>query len=109
MMVKHNKLVRDKLPEILKEKGIVFRINSDEMSDGHFMFKLIEKFTEEYNEVMTSLSKGSRIEELTDLVEVIYAMVEFGGYTIEEFEALRLKKKEERGGFSKRILLLETL
>ena len=40
-------------------------------------------------------------EELADILEVIHALIESDGSTIEEIERIREIKKEERGGFSK--------
>lgn len=47
----------------------------------------------------------AQVEELADILEVIYAIAEAKGVTIEELEAIRAKKAEERGAFKERILL----
>ena len=50
---------------------------------------------------------GGLVEELADLLEVMGAVVKARGYTWDELTTVRKKKREERGGFEKRILLKE--
>ena len=45
------------------------------------------------------------IEELADLLEVIYAVAKARGYSIEELEQVCVEKQKARGGFDKKILL----
>ena len=99
-MEKHyNKLVRDEIPRIIEESGssCVTEILSEEAC----LEKLEEKLSEELAEYMQSKS----LEELADLLEVIYALVAARGSTWQEVEQLRMEKKEKRGGFEKRIFL----
>ena len=49
------------------------------------------------------------IEELADLLEVIYAATKARGYSIEELEKVRVEKVEKRGGFDKKILLIKVI
>ena len=59
------------------------------------------------DEELAEYHKEQNIEELADLVEVIYAAAEARGYSIEELEKVRCDKAEKRGAFRKRILLKE--
>ena len=97
----YNKLVRDNIPNIIGASGkkcIVKIIEGDELT------KLLNgKLQEEVDEYIAS----NDIEELADIIEVIHSILHNRGVTIEELETIRLKKKEERGGFSKGIKLLE--
>lgn len=97
----YNKLVRDLIPEIIKEDGKKAIIEL--LTDEKFLFKLDEKLDEE----LTEYRKSKDIEELADILEVIYAIASAHGYSKEEVEQIRLKKSNERGGFEKRILLVE--
>lgn len=102
-MTKLNKLVRDKIPEIMaanNQEG-----NFRRLSDAEYKTQLDKKLCEELNEYQTSESKQDAVEELADLVEVVYAVLEYEKLSIDEFEKIRLKKKEERGGFRKRLML----
>ena len=97
----YNKLVRDKIPEIIKSKGndpITQILNPDT-----YKAYLDLKLSEELQEYIDSDS----VEELADLVEVVYAVLKYKGVGIEEFENVRLKKANERGIFDSRICLIE--
>lgn len=99
--MKYNKLVRDKIPEIIKNKG---KIPVTHLAgDEEYWNKLKEKLSEEVNEFL----EESNEEELADVLEVIYAICEHKNFNEEEIEKMRLKKKEGRGGFSKKIILDE--
>ena len=47
------------------------------------------------------------IEELADLVEIIYAILDYQNVTVEEFENIRKKKAQQRGAFKERLVLLK--
>lgn len=95
----YNKLIRDKIPSIIEASGK--RANVEVMSDKEYERALDAKLSEELNEY----NENKDINELADLLEVIYAIVEHKGLSIEEFEKIRLNKKEERGGFKEKLLL----
>ena len=59
------------------------------------------------DEELAEYHKDQNVEELVDLIEVIYAAAIARGYTIEQLENVRTEKAEKRGGFQKKILLLE--
>ena len=98
----YNKLVRDKIPEIIEKNGgkCVCRILDDEEYIKMIDAKLDEELLEYHND--------KNIEELADLMEVIYAAAKARGYTIAELEEVRAKKADKRGGFDKKILLIES-
>lgn len=97
----YNKLVRDNIPEIIKSsnKNCNVEILSDEKYLQMLDVKLDEELEEYHNE--------QNLEELADLLEVLYAIANARGYSVVELEAYRLKKKQERGGFEQKILLKE--
>ena len=96
-MENYNKLVRDKIPEILDGKGVRYekRIASNE----EYKEELIKKLGEETEEFL----KAGVLEELADVIEVIEALKKLPDY--ENVEELRKKKLEERGGFDQKIIL----
>lgn len=59
------------------------------------------------DEELAEYHQDQNLEELADLLEVVYATAVARGYSVEELESLRKKKAAERGGFSKKILLKE--
>lgn len=99
----YNKLVRDKIPEIIAtdNKTCVTEI----LSNGNFLRMLDEKLNEECSEYQESKS----IEELADILEVIYAIVIARGSSAEDLEIIRKAKAESRGRFEKKILLKEVI
>lgn len=96
-METYNKLVRDKIPEILDKKGVSYekRIASPE----EYKVELIKKLGEEIQE----FSEAGDMEELADVVEVVEALKKLPEYA--DVEAIRQKKREERGGFDEKIIL----
>jgi predicted house-cleaning noncanonical NTP pyrophosphatase (MazG superfamily) len=106
MTTTYNKLIRDKVLTILDTKGISHteHIAGDEEYEQKLMAKLLEKAAE----VATEESDEKQKEELADLLEVIEAIKELKGFTTEEIEDIRLDKLDERGGFTKRIILEES-
>ena len=97
----YNKLVRDKIPKIIEESGKTCTVET--LTDEKYIAMLDAKLTEELAEYQESKS----LEELADLLEVMGAVVKARGYTWDELTTVRKKKREERGGFEKRILLKE--
>jgi len=100
--MRYNKLVRDKIPSIINNKGIfsITHIADDE----EYWRKLKEKLQEEVDEFL----KDENEEELADILEVIYAICDFKNINKEELELLRAKKYDEKGGFENKIILDET-
>lgn len=96
----YNKLVRDKIPEIIVSNGEKPIIQI--LDDKKYRFHLEQKLNEEVNEYHESKC----IEELADILEVVYALCEMDGYTQDDLEGVYQKKHVERGGFSKKIFLI---
>lgn len=97
----HNKLVRDRIPEIIEADGK--RCSVEMLSDEEYLLLLERKLDEELAEYQDSKS----LEELADLLEVIQAVVKARGWTMTELERVRAEKAAERGGFDEKILLKE--
>lgn len=104
-ILKYNKLVRDKIPTIIEEDGKCCHFNV--LDQETFREKLIEKFHEETIEFEETTNDDEAIEELADLLELIHAAATLHGQSIEEVERVRMAKKERRGGFEKKLLLIE--
>lgn len=100
-MRSYHKLVRDKIPTIIEADGKT--CITEILSEDQYRMKLDEKLNEECAEYQES----KEIEELADLLEVIYAISKARGYTIDELECIRKDKRNKRGGFEKRIILKE--
>ena len=100
-MIKYNKLVRDRIPEIIQSSGK--SCTTEVLSSDNYLHMIDAKLDEE----LAEYHKDQNIEELADLLEVIRAAVIARGYTIEDLERVRAEKAAKRGGFEKRILLKE--
>jgi predicted house-cleaning noncanonical NTP pyrophosphatase (MazG superfamily) len=98
----YNKLVRDKIPEIIEkngEKPIICILDDEE-----YKRELDKKILEEINEYLAT----DDVEELADVLEVMYAILEYKKVSTSDLEKIRENKKEKRGGFSEKIFLVET-
>ena len=99
----YDKLVRDKIPKIIEKSGkqCEIEILADE--------KHLEMIDKKLDEELAEYHKDQNIEELADLLEVIYAATKARGYSIEELEKVRTEKAERHGGFDKKILLKKVI
>lgn len=102
-VIVYNKLVRDRIPEIIENDGKTCRIEI--LTDEEYIKKVDAKLDEE----LAEYHRDQNIEELADLMEVIYAAAIARGYSVEELEAIRQKKVQKRGAFAKKILLKEVI
>lgn len=95
----YNKLVRDKIPEIIASQGK--KCDIEVLGDAEYLEMIDKKLSEELNEYY----ENGSVEELADLLEVIYAASVARGRTVEELEEIRKEKLSKRGGFESRLLL----
>ena len=101
--LQYNKLVRDKIPEIIDASCKTCR--TEVLSDDEYLKMLDAKLDEE----LAEYHKDQNIEELADLVEVIYAAAKARGYSLAQLEAVRAEKASARGAFEKKLLLKEVI
>ncbi len=100
--MRYNKLVRDRIPEIINEDtGVMPKIHIAD--DEEFFEKLKAKLVEEVEE----FAKDPSIEELADVLEVIDAFYWSEMYDRDEVYKVKENKAFKRGGFTKRIILDE--
>ena len=97
--MRYRKLVRDRIPEIIKASGKV--CTTEVLSDSEYLRMLDAKLDEE----LAEYHQDQNIEELADLLEVLHAVTIARGYSLEDLERVRAEKAAKRGGFEKRILL----
>lgn len=102
-MKEYNKLVRDKIPKIINNDNrvAVTRILDNE----EYLKELNTKLQEEVKEYL----EDNNVEELADIIEVIYGILDSKNVSIEEFEKVRLEKVNKRGAFKQRIFLEKEL
>ena len=98
--ITYNKLVRDRIPEIIEANGNT--CVTEVLSDEAYLAMLDAKLTEE----LAEYHADGNPEELADLLEVIYAAAHARGVTAESLDRIRSEKAAKRGGFGKKILLV---
>lgn len=96
-MTKYNKLVRDKIPELLDSKGISYEKRIADETE--YKSELIKKLEEEIQE----FTETKNTEELAGILEVVEALKKLPEFA--DVEKVKNKKLEEKGGFKKRIIL----
>ena len=96
----YNKLVRDRIPELILAQGQ--KPHTRILDDKEYTLALEAKLDEEAGE----FHREKNLEELADILEVIYALAENLGCTREELMEVYQRKHDARGGFSRRILLI---
>ena len=99
--MKYNKLVRDKIPEVIRSKGgtpVIRVAGRDE-----YWQKLKEKLDEEIKE----FQEAENIEELADIAEVLDAIIVYKKFSRRRLQTVKDKKAAERGKFKKMIILEE--
>ena len=103
----YDKLVRDKIPEIIKNNNeeAITRI----LDDSEYRRELLWKLQEEVNEVMSANSKEQLIEELADVLEVLKSIAKLENKSMADVVEVAQHKKLVKGGFGKRIYLEKTM
>ena len=99
----YNKLVRDRIPEIIESKGekpITRILDADE-----YKKELEIKLNEEYKEMLETSTSEDRIEELSDILEIVRALASLENKTLDDVIKVADEKSVKRGGFEQRIFL----
>lgn len=101
MRFRVEKLIRDKLPEMMRAEGLA--VFDRRLDDADFDRALRAKLLEEAAEAVEAQGVEDLAGELADLSEVILALAQLHGLTAAEVEARRIAKRVERGGFDDRV------
>jgi len=95
----YNKLVRDKIPQVIEADGKKYDIR---IADKKEHYELLEtKLNEEVKEFL----EDKNLDELADIMEVLYGLADNMGYSEEDLNKRRIEKREKRGGFKEGIVL----
>ncbi|RJE84393.1 phosphoribosyl-ATP pyrophosphohydrolase [Paenibacillus sp. 1011MAR3C5] len=105
-MPDYQKLVRDRIPHIIRAKGESCRIRV--LGLPEYRKELRAKLQEELQEYLEAADPADALEELADMLEVIRALALVHGSDAEQLEAIRSEKAEQRGGFTERVYLIDT-
>jgi predicted house-cleaning noncanonical NTP pyrophosphatase (MazG superfamily) len=104
-MIQWNKLVRDRIPEIIRNSGkepITRTLSPDE-----YGLALFAKLGEEIAELRDA-DEAAFSEEVADVLEVIQAMCEYRGISMTDVDEVKRKKRDTRGAFAERTFLIAT-
>ena len=93
-------MVRDRIPEIIESAGNTCKLEL--LSDAEYLKMIDAKLDEE----LAEYHKDQSVEELADLLEVIYAAARARGCSADELERIRSDKAKKRGAFEKGIMLI---
>jgi predicted house-cleaning noncanonical NTP pyrophosphatase (MazG superfamily) len=104
-MIEYNKLIRDRIPEIIWRNNLQCDITT--MSEEEFRQALCTKLQEEAQEVAEA-AQDELITELADLYEVIDTIITTYNIDPEAVRNMQIRRREERGGFTQRMRLLRT-
>lgn len=100
-----NKLVRDKIVEIIESEGrmLIYEV----LPKDKYMASLRNKIVEEAIEVSYSDTRDNLIEEIADVQEVINCLLLVSGISKKEVTQVQTKKRKEKGSFKKRHYIFE--
>lgn len=98
---KVDKLIRDKLPEMMRESGI--EVFERIMEEDEYVKRLKDKLLEEAKEVISANHPKEIREELADLLEVMMALARVNEIEFADVAQTADQKRLEKGGFEKRI------
>lgn len=101
----YNKLVRDRIPEIITNDGKT--CTTKILEDKDYIKELRKKSLEELDEYMNAKNDEEAVEELADVLEIIHSLAKCHGATFEKVEEVRKQKAKKRGGFNDKIFLIE--
>jgi|AntAceMinimDraft_17_1070374.scaffolds.fasta_scaffold29867_3 predicted house-cleaning noncanonical NTP pyrophosphatase (MazG superfamily) len=99
----HNKLIRDKIPEIMEANDGKYELRV--MEEDEFKKELKKKLIEESQEVVDA-EKDGVVKELADVLELVKSIAKNEGIDFKLVEEKQIQKKEERGGFKKKLFLI---
>ena len=96
------KLVRDRIPELATTNGQpgTFAQVATEAEYAHW---LRAKLLEEAQEAATA-SPAGLVEELGDVLQVLYALAELAGCAAAEIECARARKARTHGSYTRRLV-----
>jgi len=103
MRIEYEKLIRDRIPEIMDEAGVRYEVTT--MDDEAYRASLRTKLVEEAREVLEASSEEELAKELADLLEVVHAVMTAEGLDASTVGAVRRARRESRGGFERRLKL----
>jgi predicted house-cleaning noncanonical NTP pyrophosphatase (MazG superfamily) len=104
-VIRYNKLIRDRIPEIIKEAGWSPTIRI--LKKSEFLSAIKKKISEEAGELIRAKDKKGITDEIIDIQELLDVLASELKLTKTEFRKLQSAKRKKRGGFKKRLFLVK--
>ncbi len=105
-VIKYNKLIRDKIPEIIKNAGWTPTVRI--LNKKEYLKEIKKKFIEETKELVKAKTRKEVINEIVDIQELIDILISELGLTKSELKKQQKTKNKKRGGFKERLFLIKT-
>jgi predicted house-cleaning noncanonical NTP pyrophosphatase (MazG superfamily) len=99
-------LIRDSIPEIVRQKGIEPSTRMAE-NDQEYLGFILKKVVEEAQELSEAKADSNIIEEIADVYEIIDALIELKQFSKSDVTKVQSEKREKRGAFNKRLIMLK--
>lgn len=104
-MPTYNKLIRDRILEIIEAGGSSY--NARILAPEEHLTEIKKKLYEEVKEFDETTDETDALEEMADVLELLHAALKVYGKSFDDLEAVRVKKKEKRGGFDQGLYLID--
>jgi len=104
-IVKYNKLIRDRIPEIIKKAG--WKPTVRKLKKAEFLKALKKKVLEEARELIRAKDKKGVINEIVDIQELIDTLTSEIGLSKPQIKKFQAVKRKKRVGFKKRLFLIK--
>lgn len=104
-MPTYNKLIRDRIPEIIEKTGKNFETRI--LEEDEYINCLKTKLREELDEYFNAENDEEAVEEMADILELMNFLAEVHGGSMDKVEEIRKEKAEKRGSFKEKIFLIE--
>ncbi len=101
----YNKLIRDKIPEVIERAGKEFKTRV--LNDEEYIEKVLEKINEETQELIEAKGREEIINEIADVYEVIEALMAVKNISADEVKFTKKSKCDKSGAFKEKLLLIE--
>ena len=103
MRIDYDKLIRDRIPEIMDRDGVRYEV--DELESDAYREALAAKVVEEAEELRAASAREDVVKELADVLEVLEAVMRVEGIDMGEVRSVQAARREARGGFERRLRL----
>ncbi len=106
MIKKYNKLIRDRILEIIKGAGEkpYWRI----LNEKEYLKEIKKKVVEEAKELAQAKNKKEIINEVVDIQELLDVLISELGLSKSQIKKQQEIKNKKRGGFKKKLFLIKT-